>query len=501
MSNPMNPKQNHIRNLSKRLFKSFTLQRIARALVCFLLAGCATVGPDYIPPEISEPEQWRAELKAGLTRGPMDSQMMASWWTTLNDPTLTSLIQRAATGNLDLKEARSRVREARARRGISEAERFPTLDVKGSAVSSYSGEDTGSGERRELYAAGFDANWELDVFGGVRRSMEAAQADLETSQEDYRDVMVSLLAEVALNYVEVRTFQTRLDVAEKNLETQAETYELTVFRFEAGLSSALDMEQAKYNLENTRSKIPTLRISLEGAKNRLAVLLGIHPGALHADLSMKKPIPVTPLEIAVGVPAEVLRRRPDIRRAERELAAQTARVGVATADLYPKFSLFGSIGLEALSFGDLFSTGNRTDRIGPSFSWNIFDAGAIRKNIEVQNALQEQALLKYEAAILNALEDVENALVAYAQDQYRRQSLAQATQAAERAVDLALKQYSSGIINFQDTLEAQRSLLSFQDQLAQSDGAVTSNLISLYKALGGGWTPLMSEKAGSNEKK
>jgi multidrug efflux system outer membrane protein len=500
MSNQMNPKQNHLENLSKKPMKSFTLQMIARVLVIFLLSGCAAVGPNYISPKISAPEQWRAELEAGLTQESVDSERMASWWTTLNEPTLTRLIQRAVAGNLDLKEARSRVREARARRGISAAERFPTLDVKGSVISSDSGEDTGGGERRELYAAGFDANWELDVFGGVRRSMEAAQADLETSQEDYRDVMVSLLAEVALNYVEVRTFQTRLDVAEKNLETQAETYELTVFRFKAGLSSALDMEQAQYNLENTRSQIPTLRISLEGAKNRLAVLLGIHPGALHADLSVKKTIPVPPLEIAVGVPAEVLRRRPDIRRAERELAAQTARVGIATAELYPKFSLLGSIGFEALSFGDLFSADNRTDSVGPSFSWNIFDAGAIRKNIEVQNALQEQALVKYEAAVLNALEDVENALVAYAQDQYRRQSLTQATQAAERAVDLAFKQYSSGIIDFQDTLEAQRSLLSFQDQLAQSDGAVTSNLISLYKALGGGWTPLMAETTETNGK-
>ena len=325
----MNPKQNHMGNLSKRPFKSLSLQMTARVMVCFLLAGCAAVGPDYIPPEISEPGQWRAELKAGLTRGSMDSEMMAGWWTTLDDPMLTSLIQRAVKGNLNLKEARSRVREARARRGISATERFPTLDVKGSAVSSYSGEDIGSGERRELYATGFDANWELDVFGGIRRSIEAAQADLDSSQEDYRDVMVSLLAEVALNYVEVRTSQTRLDVVQKNLEVQAETYELTVFRFEAGLASALDMEQAKYNLENTRSKIPTLRISLEEAKNRLAVLLGIHPGTLQADLSVKKPIPVPPLKIAVGVPAEVLRRRPDIRRAERELAAQTARVGVA----------------------------------------------------------------------------------------------------------------------------------------------------------------------------
>jgi NodT family efflux transporter outer membrane factor (OMF) lipoprotein len=501
MSKKIYRKQSQMEKLFEKRMKSFVLQMIAGMLIVFLFAGCAAVGPDYIQPEISTPEQWRADLNAGLTQGSMDAKMMANWWTTLNDQMLTNLIQRAVKGNLDLKEARSRIREARAKRGISAAERFPTLDVSGSAKSSYSGENIGSGERGELYAAGFDANWELDLFGGVRRSIEAAQADLETSQEDYRDVMVSLLAEVALNYVEVRTSQTRLEVAKENLKAQTETYELTVFRFEAGLATALDMEQAKYNLESTRSQIPTLRVSLEEAKNRLAVLLGIHPGALQADLSVKKPIPVPPLEIAVGVPAQVLRRRPDIRRAERELAAQTARVGVATAELYPKFSLLGSIGLEALSFPDLFSTGNRTDSIGAGFSWNIFDAGVIRKNIEVQNALQEQALIQYEAAILTALEDVENALVAYSQDQLRRQSLIQATQAAERAVDLALKQYASGMIDFRDVLEAQRSLLSFQDQLAESDGAATSNLITLYKAFGGGWTSLMPEKALSKGKK
>jgi outer membrane protein, multidrug efflux system len=477
--------------------KSFTIHRIYGMLAAVLLVGCATVGPDYTRPEISTPKKWRTDLKTNPAQGPGDSRTMADWWTTLNDPTLTSLIQRALKDNLDLKDARSRVREARARRGISAAERFPTLDAGGSAKSSRSSEDTGSGERRELYAAGFDANWELDLFGGVRRSIEAAQADLETSQEDYRDVMVSLLAEVALNYIEVRTFQTRLEVANKNLKTQNETYELTTFRFEAGLGSALDMERAKYNLENTRSQIPALRVSLEEAKNRLAVLLGIHPGSLQTELSANKPIPVSSVDIAVGIPAEVLRRRPDIRRAERELAAQTARVGVATAELYPKFTLLGSIGLEALSFPDLFSVNNRKDSIGPSFSWNIFDAGAIRKNIEVQNALQEQALIKYESAILTALEDVEKVLKAYAEEQQRRQSLSDATQAAQRAVDLALKQYSAGTIDFQDVLEAQRSLLSFQDQLAESDGAVTSDLIRVYKALGGGWESLVPAEGRS----
>ncbi|UCG15001.1 MAG: efflux transporter outer membrane subunit [Deltaproteobacteria bacterium] len=466
------------------------LQILTTVLLALLLAGCVTVGPDYLPPEISPPDKWNADLKDGLSSESADPQTLASWWTTLDDPTLTNLIERAIEGNLDLKEARARVREARARRGITETDRFPTIDATGSARYSRSSEDTGSGETREFYAVGFDASWELDLFGGVRRSIESAQADLEASEEDLGDVLVSLLAEVAVNYVEARTLQTRLAVAEANLKAQADTYELTVFRSEAGLTTALDVEQAKYNLEDTRSKIPTLRSSLEEAKNRLAVLLGTRPGAVHSEMSEPKSIPVTPLEIAVGVPADVLRRRPDVRRAERELAAQTAQIGVATAELYPKLALFGSIGLEALSIGNLSSAGSRTYGIGPSFSWNIFDAGAIRKNIEVQNALQEQTLIQYEATILTALEDVQNALVAYAEEQLRRQSLMIATKAAQLAVDLAVYQYSSGVIDFRDVLDAQRSLLSFQDQLAGSDGTVTSNLIRLYKALGGGWTSL-----------
>jgi len=419
--------------------------------------------------------------------------MLANWWTTLKDPELSSLIERAVAGNLDLKKAWARVREARARRGISEANIFPNLDVTGSASRSYSSEETGSGKTRELYAAGFDAGWELDIFGGAQRSIEAAEANLEASQEGLRDVLVSLVAEVALNYVEARTYQARLAVAEANLKAQQETYELTGWRYEAGLSDELSVEQARYNLESTRSQIPTLHTGLEGAKNRLAVLLGEPPGAAHPEIEKPMPIPVTPLEVAVGVPADTLRHRPDVRQAERELAAQTARIGVATADLYPKFTLKGSIGLEALSLGNLISTGSRTYSIGPRITWPIFDAGTIRKNIEVQSALQEQALIQYEAAVLSALEEVENALAAYANEQVRRQSLLDATQAAERAVDLARVKYAAGLIDFQVVLDAQRSLLSLQGQLAQSDGTVTSNLIALYKVLGGGWTSLTSD--------
>jgi NodT family efflux transporter outer membrane factor (OMF) lipoprotein len=464
-------------------------------LLLLLLAGCATVGPDYVPPEVSASAEWTSELKGGLTAEQIDPQTLARWWTTLKDPILSSLIERAVAGNLDLKEARARVREARARRGISEADRFPTIDATGSARSSRSSEETGGGETRELYAAGFDASWELDLFGGIRRSVEAAEAELEASEEDLRDVLVSLLAEVALNYVEVRSFQTRLSVAEANLDAQEETYRITQWRFQAGLTTQLDVEQAKYNLEQTRSQIPTLQTGFEQARNRLAVLLGQQPGFLKDALAEPKAIPVTALEVAVGVPADVLRRRPDVRKAERQLAAQTAQVGVATADLYPKLSLIGSIGLEALSLGNLFSSSARTSAIGSNIGWTIFDTGRIRQNIKVQTALQEQALFQYEAAVLTALEEVENALVAYADEQVRRRSLVEASQAARRAVDLAQTQYSSGLIDFQVVLDAQRSLLSLQDQLASSDAEVTSNLITLYKALGGGWTSLVPDNA------
>ncbi len=479
-------------NVTKKTTSLRLLGWLPGLLAILILAGCAAVGPNYVPPDTRAPSSWHTELGKGLISKETDPKTLANWWTTLNDPELSSLIERTVAGNLDLKKALARVREARARRGISEANLFPTLDVTGSASRSRSSEETGSGKTRDLYSAGFDAGWELDIFGGARRSIEAAEADLEASQEGLRDVLVSLVAEVALNYVEARTYQAQLAVAEANLKAQQETYELTQWRYEAGLSDELSVEQARYNLESTRSQIPTLRTGLEGAKNRIAVLLGEPPGTVHPEIEKPEPIPVTPLEVAVGVPADTLRHRPDVRQAERELAAQTARIGVATADLYPKFSLKGSIGLEALSLGNLISLGSRTYSIGPRITWPIFDAGAIRKNIEVQSALQEQALIQYEAAVLSALEEVENALAAYANEQVRRQSLQDATHAAERSVDLARVKYAAGLTDFQVVLDAQRSLLSLQGQLAQSDGTVTSNLIALYKALGGGWTSLAS---------
>lgn len=473
-------------------------RRQPRAFLLSVLAtltfpGCLAVGPDYVRPAVPEPAAWHADLTNGLSAAETDPHSLTSWWTTLDDPVLSGLIEGAVAGNLDVRAARARVREARARRVIAQAGLFPVIDAAGSARHSRSSGKVGPSNTGELYSAGFDASWELDVFGGLRRGVEAAEADIQATEQDLRDVLVSLLAEVAVNYVDVRLYQAGLSIAEANLNTQTDTYEITRWRAEAGLTTQLDVEQAKSQLETTRAQLPSLRKNLEQAMNRLAVLSGEVPGALHVKLKARKPIPVTPLEVAVGVPADTLRRRPDVRRAERELAAQTARVGVATADLYPKLSLLGSIGLESLSASDLFSAAARSYGIGPTVSWRIFEAGSIRAHIEVQSALQEQALIRYEAAVLGALEDVNNALTAFAEEQVRRQSLAAAVHAAQRALDLAGDQYASGLIDFQVVLDAQRSLLSLQDQLALSEGATTSDLISLYKALGGGWAPLAGE--------
>lgn len=475
----------HINGLKiKLIFICATLMALT------LVTSCATVGPDYTPPVTTAPEKWQSQLRDGLEHNPSDGKTLASWWTTLDDPLLTRLIQRAVEGSLDLKNAMARLREARARRGISNADRFPTLNASGSGTKSRSSKETGTGSETDLYATGFDASWELDLFGGTRRSMEAADADLQASQADLWDVMVSLTSEVALNYVELRSYQTRLAIAEANRDAQQETFRLVKGRYAAGLTDLLDVEQARYNLESTRSDIPTLNTGVAEAMNRLAVLLGQHPGSFENELRERRIIPVTPVEVAVGVPADVLRRRPDVRRTEWELVAQTAQIGVATAELYPKFTLTGSIGLEALSTHTLFQAGSITSGIGPALNWTIFDAGRIRQNIAVETAKQEQALISYEAAILNALEEVENALVAYADEQLRRKSLGIAAKAAQRAVKMARNQYQAGLTDFQNVLDAERSLLSFQDQLAVSEAQVTSNLIRLYKALGGGWTPL-----------
>lgn len=459
--------------------------------------GCMTAGPDYKQPNTSTPTNWSTELNTGLTPTSPAPATLSYWWTQLDDPILSNLIEQARTNNLDARQAEARLRAARAQRGAAKADLFPTLDVSGSAARNRSSEMNGESTTSDLFANGLDASWELDFFGKKRRTLEAADATLQATQEDMSDVLVSLFAEVALSYVDVREYQLRLSLTESNIAARVETYDITRWRREAGLTTQLDVDQARLSLEQARADIPSLQTSLEQAKHRLAVLLGQSPGALKELLAEPRPIPVPPVELAVGVPADVLRQRPDVRRAERKLAAQTAQIGVAKAARYPSFSLLGSIGLESLSWGDLYSSGARTAQAAANATWTLFDFGRIRKNIEVQTALQEEALALYESTVLTALEDVENALVAYAHEQTRRGSLAEAAKAGQSAFELARDQYSSGLVDFQTVLDMQRSLLTVQDQLAASDGNVTADLIRLYKALGGGWTSLSTNTASA----
>ncbi len=453
--------------------------------------GCAPVGPQYQAPEPKVPTRWHAQDGPPWERASPDPAVLARWWDTLGDPLLSDLERQVLEANPDLKEAAARVREARALIGVRKAGLLPTLDASAetSRRRTSARGTTGRAVETGYYLMNFDAGWELDLFGGTRRAVEAAVADWEAASAAKDAVRVSLMAETALAYVELRTYQERLALTRRNIAVQEETYALNLSRYQAGLSDELPVQQALYNLEHTRAGLFPLEKGLEAAKNRLAVLTGKEPGALEHRLAEPSPIPAVPGRIAVGIPAEALRNRPDIRRAERELAAATARIGEATADLYPRFRLFGTIGLESLSSGDLFEWASRFWAVGPGMRWRIFDAGEIRKNIEIRTAKEEQAFLRYEAAVLRALEEVENALVAFAKEQRRAEQLEKAVAAAQRAERTAMDRYQSGLVDFTSVLDAQRTLQALQDELAQSRGAITATLVRLYKALGGGWQP------------
>ncbi len=448
------------------------------------LTACAAVGPDYHPPVTEVPAELAGEIRRADQKAPLDGAALAAWWTAFQDPVLTDLICRAVAENHDIRKALARLDEARARRGLSRTEYYPDLDVSGGASRSRS---SGSGDTRSFYFTGFDAGWEIDVFGGARRAVEAADADLSAGEANLNDVRVSLTAETALAYMEIRTLQTRLANAVKSLASQSDTYDLVNFRLEAGLTNELALEQARYQLESTRSKIPAFRAALEAGKNRLAVLVGRTPGAVNDLVETPLPVPEAPELAATGIPAETLRRRPDIRKAERELAAQTARIGAATADLYPRFTLSGAIGYEAADSGDLFTSGSRYWNIGPRVSWRVFDAGAVRRTIDIQSAIQEQYLVTYEQTVLAALEEVKTAMSAYVEDREKQDRLIAAAKAARRAETLAREYYLSGMADFTNVLEAQRAVLTFEDQVAESKGTAAADLIRLYKALGGGW--------------
>lgn len=455
-----------------------------------VLAGCVSVGPDYRAPEVAVPAEWPPTSVAAAPPGARPPAELARWWDGLGDSLLTALIEEALGANPDLKGAQAALRGARASRALAAAGRFPALSASGGVSRQHSlGADT------TLYQAGLDASWEPDVFGGTRRALEAAEADAAASLADLRATQVSLAGEVALSYVDVRAYQSRLAIARDNLASQSETLQITDWRAQAGLVSGLDVEQARSNRDSTLAAIPALESGLAQAEHRLATLTGRPPGSLHGRLAVAEGrrtglLPAVPEGLALGIPADTLRQRPDVVAAERRLAAETARVGQAEAALYPSFSLSGSLGLQALGLSTFSGGGQIARSLAAAVSGPVLDAGRGRARVEVQDALRAQRLAAYEATVLAALEDVHNALAALASGQARRQALASAAAAARNAALLARHRYTSGVVDFQTVLSTERTLLTLEDSLASAEGDQVSALVRLYKALGGGWSAL-----------
>jgi NodT family efflux transporter outer membrane factor (OMF) lipoprotein len=477
-------------------------------VVPLLLAGCV-VGPNYQPPELAVEPSFAAATQPASTQPSVmsDSPVAAAlWWETLHDPVLNRLMQQVAGANLDVKVAEARVRQARAELAYTAGGQLPNVDLKASytrnqlsrTAAPYNAFDVpGFPWEYNQYQAGFDASWELDLFGGVRRGVEAAGSNLAAAAADRQSVLLSAMAEVARNYVDLRGYQQRYQIAQSNLQSQRQTLELTQDRRRQGVVTELDVARAASQVAKTEAELPVLQRRGAEAIHRIATLLAQQPEALTAELSQAAPVPVPPPEIAIGVPAELLRRRPDIRRAERRLAAATARIGVAKADLYPRFSLTGNFMMLSADTQDLFDWRSRSYGIGPSVSWPIFDAGRLRRVVDIRTAEQEAALAEYDRTVLGALEEVHNAIENFATEQQRHRALVDAVTADQTAAEVAQAQYRQGVVDFLNVLDAQRSLFESQDQLADSDRAVTTALVGLYKALAGGWAPAAPQPAAT----
>lgn len=461
--------------------------RICMVLSLVLAAGCA-VGPDYKPVKPALAPAW-TEKPASAPLSAARTEIDRKWWTNFDDPTLNDLVDKALVDNLDVKIALARLKEARAERlGIIAGE-LPDVTANGSAERTKNSSNTFSPNGAKpfnAFNAGFDASWEADIFGG-RRAIEAANATLQATEESAHDVTVSLLGDVASNYIAVRNYQNQIAVAEQNLAAQRDTFELTKSRRQAGLVSSIDVAQAAALVHSTESDIPTLRTSMRQSLHSLEILLNKQPGALEALITQVQPVPVSAKEIIAGAPADLLRNRPDIREAERTLAAATATQGVAIAEMYPKISLASMFGLGSSMTSNLLTAGSKTWSLGAGVILPIFDFGRIRADINVADARQEQAFLNYQKTVLNALKEVENALVGYYQEKDRMDSVDKTVRSQTIATRLITERYSKGLISFLDVLVAERSLYTAQIAQAQSRASLSTDLIILYKALGGGW--------------
>ncbi|MEO7051705.1 MAG: TolC family protein [Rhodanobacter sp.] len=448
-----------------------------------ILAGCASVGPDYHAEKPPTP-QWQ-----GLDAAQESSAaFQAAWWKQFNDPTLDALIRRAASNNLDLRIAVARLHESRALLGVARSNQLPNIDA-GIDYTRSRGQQPGFSDQRSTvttYQAGFDASWELDLFGGVRRSIEASRGDLGASEAALRNAQVSLLAEVARNYFELRGNQLRLGIARRDIDNQRQTVHLTEVRQQLGAGSEQDVASAKARLAAVQAQLPVLQAAASASEFRLAVLLGQRPGALDIDLSPQdfKPIAVN---LPIGTAGDVLARRPDIQMAEREYAAATARIGVAKADFFPHLTLGGFLGFLSGRSNDFGSPATRAWSLMPSISWPALNLRRVRANLHASESRADAARANYQRSILEAIEDIDNAVTGFNQQRVRVNHLIEQEAHSRRAAELARVRYQEGDTGFLELLDAQRTQLAAEDDLAQAESAINTRAVALYKSLGGGW--------------
>jgi NodT family efflux transporter outer membrane factor (OMF) lipoprotein len=492
----------------RRLAKSFPLYLAGLMTLAVPLCGCTSfkdyvqngfkVGPNYGRPPAPVAQDWVDSADARVRK---ESDDLSQWWSVFKDPVLDSLIGNAYQQNLTLREAGTRVLQARAQLGIAVGNFFPqTQQMKGdytwNAIStevanrslSQIGTPTAGTLKRFFgeWTYGFNLAWELDFWGRFRRAIESATASLDASVENYDAVLVTLLGDVATNYVQLRSFEQRIEYAKANVQVQRETLKIAEGRFKAGTTGELDVDQARSTLAQTEAQIPELEISLRQANNQLCILLGIPPEELQAKIG-PAPIPSAPADVAVGIPVELLRRRPDVRQAERQAAAQSAQIGVAEAALYPHLSITGTFGYSAEFFKNLFRPTALTGSVGPSFQWDLLNYGRILNNVHLQEASFQNLVATYQNTVLTAHQEVENGLVTFLRAQERTKFQAESVEYAEKAVKIALAQYKAGTIDFTRVTQLEQTLVQQQDILAQARGEIALGLIQVYRALGGGW--------------
>ena len=453
-----------------------------------LLTGCIKLGPDFVKPKAPLGEKWIDADNPLIKTAQVEK---IDWWSVFSDPVLNSLVETGYRQNLSLQIAGIRILESRARLGIAVGSQYPQQQ---DFFGGYSREELSDNTAVtpvlggfDFWSTGFDAAWEVDIWGRFRRGVESASADLGVSIANYDDILVSLVAEIASTYVQIRTFERRLEVARENVALQERSRQIADARFQGGAVTELDVSQATALLRDTQSTIPPLQASLDQARNALSILLGRPPAEVRQVLRNRRPIPTAPADVAVGIPAELLRRRPDIRRAELQAAAQSAQIGVARSDLFPAFALVGTIAFEAEDAGKLFNANSVAGSIGPSFRWPILNYGRLKDNVRVQDARFQELIVTYQDTVLQAQREVEDAIVAFLRTQEQAKFLSASVEATKRSVDLSLIQYREGTVLYNEVLDSQQFLLQREDRLASSRGDVTRNLIAVYKALGGGW--------------